>query len=158
MDRLVNEADLDWRTTERARFAMNLLTSAAAPTNFLAGNPAALKRGFETAGRSWLRGSRHFVRDLLHNGGMPAQVDTRPFVIGETVAVTPGGVVYRDEVCEVIQYTPTTATVGIVPGPGGAPPDQQVLLPRPGCRPQLRRVRGRPGPAGVHGQLAQPDG
>jgi polyhydroxyalkanoate synthase subunit PhaC len=43
MDRLVSDADLDWRTTERARFAANMLTSALAPTNFLPGNPASLK-------------------------------------------------------------------------------------------------------------------
>jgi polyhydroxyalkanoate synthase subunit PhaC len=55
MDRLVSDADRDWRTTERARFAANMFTSALAPTNFLPGNPAALKRGFETAGASRIR-------------------------------------------------------------------------------------------------------
>jgi polyhydroxyalkanoate synthase len=115
MDRLVDEAELDWRTTERARFAMSLLTSAAAPTNFLAGNPAAIKRGFDTAGWSLLRGVRNLLRDAVHNGGMPSQVDTRPFVVGQTVAVTPGAVVHRDEVCEVIQYAPSTADVSAYP-------------------------------------------
>ena len=58
-----------------------------------------------------MRGARNFVHDVRHNGGMPSQVDTRPFRKGENVAATPGAVVYRDEVCEVIQYTPSTPEV-----------------------------------------------
>src|SRR3984893_18501654 len=111
MSRLVDEAGLDWRTEERARFAMNLLTSAASPTNFLPGNPAALERAFETAGLSVLRGVRNFARDLRENGGMPSPVDTKAFTVGVNLAATPGAVVHRSEVCEVIQYTPTTAMV-----------------------------------------------
>src|SRR5271170_6185206 len=52
MDQLVDSADLEWRDAERARFFMSIVTSAAAPTNLLAGNPAALKRVFETGGAS----------------------------------------------------------------------------------------------------------
>ena len=89
---------------------------------------------------------------------MPAQVDTRPFVIGETVAVTPGGVVYRDEVCEVIQYTPTTPRVGSCPVLVVPPQINKYYFLDLAAGPQLRRVRGQPGPAGVHDQLAQPDG
>jgi hypothetical protein len=66
--------------------AVSLLTSAVAPTNVLAGNPAALKRTFETGGLSLLRGTRNLVGDLRHNGGMPAQVDRRPFRVGENLA------------------------------------------------------------------------
>ena len=52
------EGSADWHDVERARFAMNIITSAAAPTNMLAGNPAALKRAFETGGRSVLQEGR----------------------------------------------------------------------------------------------------
>jgi polyhydroxyalkanoate synthase len=111
MLRLVDVAELDWRTEERARFAMTLLTSALSPTNILPGNPAALERAFETAGLSLVRGARNVVRDVRENGGMPRQVDRGAFRLGTDLAATPGAVVYRNDVCEVIQYTPTTGTV-----------------------------------------------
>jgi polyhydroxyalkanoate synthase len=115
LDELVEEADVDWRTKERARFAVTVLTSAMAPTNSLAGNPAAIKRAFETGGRSLVSGVRQMVDDLRHNGGLPAQVDRGAFTVGENLALTPGAVVYRDEVCELIQYTPSTPQVRIRP-------------------------------------------
>src|SRR5581483_1764224 len=115
VDSVVEAADVDWRTRERARFAAGILTSSLAPTNTLPGNPAALKRAIETGGGSLLTGTRAFVDDLLHNGGMPKQVDRSGFKVGENIATTPGAVVYRDEVCEVIQYQPTTATVATRP-------------------------------------------
>jgi polyhydroxyalkanoate synthase len=111
MDDLVASADLGWRDAERARFVMSILTSAAAPTNTLAGNPAALKRTFETGGANLLRGARQRVDDVRHNGGMPAQIKRGHFSVGSDLAATPGAVVHRDEVCELIQYAPTTALV-----------------------------------------------
>lgn len=111
MHRLVDEAELDWRTEARARFAMTLLTTAAAPTNFLPTNPDALERAFESGGASVLRGIRNIGRDLLQNKGMPRSVDRAAFVVGVNQAVTPGSVVYRDEVLELLQYDPVTPTV-----------------------------------------------
>jgi polyhydroxyalkanoate synthase subunit PhaC len=111
LDRLIEGEELDWKTAERARFAATILSSALAPTNTVLGNPAVLKHAFETGGASLVRGARAFVRDLRHNGGMPQQADTRPFRVGESVAATPGAVVYRDEVCEVIHYQPSTSEV-----------------------------------------------
>jgi polyhydroxyalkanoate synthase len=108
---LADDSGLDWRTEERARFVLNVVTSAASPTNFVVTNPAAVKRAYETAGVSLLRGGRNMLRDLRSNGGMPKQVDSRAFVVGETVAATPGAVVHRDEMFELIQYTPTTPNV-----------------------------------------------
>jgi polyhydroxyalkanoate synthase len=113
--RVVDGAGLDWRNTERARFAATLVTEALAPTNTLAGNPAALKRSFETGGRSLLRGARNLLHDVRHNRGMPSQVDRSPFVPGRDIAASPGAVVHRSEVCEVIQFTPTTAEVSARP-------------------------------------------
>ena len=111
MNEAVDSADLEWRDAERAQFFMNIVTSAVAPTNTFVGNPAAIKRAFETGGASVVRGVRNLVRDVRHNGGMPSQVDARAFTLGEDLAATPGAVVYRDEICEVIQYAPTTPTV-----------------------------------------------
>ena len=109
---------------EQARFVVNALTSALAPTNTLLGNPAALKRAFETGGRSVVRGLGHMVDDLRHNGGLPTQTDRSAFTVGTDLGVTPGAVVHRDEVIEVIQYAPTTPSVRqrplvIVPPPIG---------------------------------------
>jgi poly[(R)-3-hydroxyalkanoate] polymerase subunit PhaC len=109
--RLADRPGLDDGVRERARFAAALLTSAMAPTNVLAGNPAALKHAFDTGGVSLVRGLRNLARDVLRNGGMPAQVDERPFELGGNLAATPGAVVHREEICEVIQYAPATARV-----------------------------------------------
>src|ERR1700680_4091036 len=75
------------------------------------GNPAALKRVFDTAGRSLLEGFRNYLNDLFANGGMPSQVDKRPFEVGGNLAVTPGAVIHRGKLCELIQYKPATAQV-----------------------------------------------
>ena len=108
---IVADADLDWRDRYRAEFLVDLLTAAASPTNTLAGNPAALKRGLETAGMSLVRGARNALRDVRHNRGMPSTVDLSDFELGRNLAATPGAVVYRDEVCEVLQYESTTPAV-----------------------------------------------
>jgi polyhydroxyalkanoate synthase len=109
--RLVDEGGLDRLDKERAHFAMSLLADALAPTNGLLTNPAAVKRAFDTGGASLLRGARHLAGDLRDNGGMPSTVDKRAFAVGRNVATSPGAVVYRDEVLELIQYRPSTATV-----------------------------------------------
>jgi polyhydroxyalkanoate synthase len=108
---LVADADLEWRDKERAAFLASLITSALAPTNTLLGNPEAIKRAFDTAGGSVRRGMRNFISDLRTNGGLPSQVDRTAFTVGEDLAVTPGAVIYRDDVCEVLQYTPTTPEI-----------------------------------------------
>ncbi len=107
----IEEADLHWRDRELVRFIAAALTSSVAPTNLLLGNPAALKRAFETGGASLVLGLRNRVDDLRHNGGMPAQNKAGALRVGEDLAVTPGAVVYRDAVCEVLQYQPTTSRV-----------------------------------------------
>ena len=111
LQKLVEDAELDPLTERRTRYALMLLTDALAPTNNFATNPAAIKRAFDTAGMSLLRGARNLVNDLRTNGGMPSMVDKRPFEVGRNIAVSPGAVVYRDEVLELIQYAPTTDAV-----------------------------------------------
>lgn len=101
----------DWKLAAQERFGVTLLTEALAPTNLLFGNPAALKRLFDTAGRSLIDGVRNYLTDLFTNGGMPSQVDKRPFEVGRNLAVTPGAVVHRGKLCELIQYKPATAQV-----------------------------------------------
>jgi polyhydroxyalkanoate synthase subunit PhaC len=104
--RLVDDVELDHKSRERARFALSLVTEAAAPTNTLLGNPSALGKAWQTRGQSLVAGLRHLRHDLRHNGGMPSMVDTRPFKVGENLAVTPGQVIHRSELFELIQYAP----------------------------------------------------
>ncbi len=108
---VVDEVDLDAKSRARAGFALSLITEAAAPTNTLLGNPSALAKAVETRGRSLIAGARHLARDLRRNGGMPSTVDSRPFTVGGNIAVTPGQVVHRSEVFELIQYTPARGGV-----------------------------------------------
>jgi polyhydroxyalkanoate synthase len=96
---------------QRAHFLLGLVTDALAPSNFLLGNPSALQRARETRGGSLVKGARNFIDDVLHNGGMPSQVDKRPFKVGENLANTPGAVVFRNPIIELIQYTPRTPRV-----------------------------------------------
>ena len=108
---LVEAASLDGPDRMKAEFAVRVVIDAVAPTNFLAGNPTALRRAAETNGRSVLAGMQNMARDLLTNGGRPRQVDTSRFKVGEILAATPGQVVYRNELMELIQYEPQTPTV-----------------------------------------------
>ncbi len=108
---LIDDLDLDAKSKLRTEFLANLVTDAAAPTNQLLGNPAAIKEAVRTGGRSLQDGFRHYLHDLRDNGGMPSTVDTRPFVPGETIAATPGAVVWSNPVIELIQYQPTTEQV-----------------------------------------------
>ncbi len=108
---LPDTVPIDGKDADKARFLLSLLADAAAPTNFLLGNPAALRRARETRGRSLVAGARNLLDDLRHNGGMPSMVNADPFRLGETTAVTPGAVVHRTDVLELIQYQPTTPRV-----------------------------------------------
>ena len=108
---LVQDLDLDDVTRLQAEFLVNVTTSALAPTNHLVGNPSALKHAWKTRGRSLVDGTRNVVRDLARNGGMPEMVDREPFTAGETIAATPGVVVFRHPVFELLRYTPTTEQV-----------------------------------------------
>jgi polyhydroxyalkanoate synthase subunit PhaC len=108
--RMADAVDGPWDRQARTRYLANILTASLSPTNFFLTNPAALKRAFETAGLSALRGGRNMARDLAR-GGMPQMVNQEPFPVGEKLACTPGAVVYRDEIFELLQYAPTAPAV-----------------------------------------------
>ena len=108
LNNMLEQANASAEDRERARFALSLVTEAFAPTNSLLGNPGALMRVTQTRGKSLLYGLQNFFDDVLNNGGMPRQVDERKFQVGKNLALTPGAVVYRNEVLELIQYQPQT--------------------------------------------------
>jgi polyhydroxyalkanoate synthase subunit PhaC len=114
VDRAITESGLDVKSELRGRFALGIITEALAPTNNPL-QPAVLKQVIDTGGGSLVAGVRHLVSDLRHNGGMPSTVDRRPFVVGETLGATPGQVVFRNEVLELLRYAPATETVHEVP-------------------------------------------
>jgi polyhydroxyalkanoate synthase subunit PhaC len=111
LNAFIDEADMPARDAERARFIVSLLVDAAAPTNTLPGNPAAVKKALDTGGASLLRGLEHFTGDMARNGGLPAQVDASQFAVGRNLATTPGEVVHRSPVMELIRYRPMSDTV-----------------------------------------------
>ncbi|WP_447744863.1 class II poly(R)-hydroxyalkanoic acid synthase [Pseudomonas nicosulfuronedens] len=101
----VDESDLNHDDRSRARFLLSILSDAASPSNTLL-NPLAVKELFNTGGQSLLKGVQHLLDDLMYNGGMPSQVNRSAFEIGQNLATTPGAVVFRNEVLELIQYKP----------------------------------------------------
>jgi polyhydroxyalkanoate synthase subunit PhaC len=107
----VDKAEMNKRDAERARFVVSLLVDAMSPTNWLGGNPTALKKLVDTGGGSVVHGLENLLGDLAYNGGLPAQVDTRKFAVGKNLATTPGSVVYRSPVMELIQYRPVNPDV-----------------------------------------------
>ncbi len=97
----------------RLRFHLKQFVDAMAPVNFFLTNPAAIKRIMETGGTSLADGARNLASDLEE--GRLSMVDADAFEVGENLATTPGKVVYRNELIELIQYEPKTERVHEVP-------------------------------------------
>ena len=112
---LIADAELDWRTERQARFAAGNVFDALAPTNFPWSNPAVLKECIDEGGTNLARGSRRLLHDVTHSPHLPASVDVSKFEVGENLAVTPGSVVLRTDVFELIHYRPVTDQVYEVP-------------------------------------------
>ena len=115
VEQLVIDADLDPRDRKRVRFFLENLIEAIAPSNVPLVNPASAKAVIDTAGLSLVRGGKQLVKDLASAPRIPEMVDGSGFVVGENIAATPGGVVFRNEVLELIQYAPQTDEVYEVP-------------------------------------------
>jgi polyhydroxyalkanoate synthase len=112
---LIEDADLDWQDDERIRFTATNLVDALAPSNVPVLNPLSLKAAIDTGGRSAVKGLARFVKDLATPPRVPSMVDPDAFSVGEDLATTPGAVVFRTDVFELIQYRPVTETVRAVP-------------------------------------------
>jgi polyhydroxyalkanoate synthase subunit PhaC len=114
MNKMYESVDGSWQNKARARFATDVITAAVSPTNYLGANPAALRKAIETGGLSLTAGAQNMLKDLAR-GGMPSMVDRKQFVVGKDLAATPGAVVYREEMFELLQYTPSTPRVRGIP-------------------------------------------
>jgi polyhydroxyalkanoate synthase len=107
----VDKTSLSNIDKSRAHLVTEILIDAVAPTNAMLTNPAAVRKFVDSGGRSVWSGLKNYFDDLVKNGGMPSMVDQSAFKVGETLATTPGGVVFRNELLELIQYVPTTPNV-----------------------------------------------
>jgi polyhydroxyalkanoate synthase subunit PhaC len=115
VQQLVSDAGLGWRDDQRMRFLTENLLEACAPSNVPLVNPTSAKATIDTAGANLARGGAQLVRDLASSPRIPEMVDRSAFEVGRNIAVTPGAVVLRTDVFELIQYTPQTEQVRDVP-------------------------------------------
>jgi polyhydroxyalkanoate synthase len=112
---LVDDAELGWGDDQRIGFIVDNLVEASAPSNNPFLNPKVLKRVIDTGGGNLVEGGRRFVRDFASKPRVPSMVEPDAFEVGTDLAVTPGAVVLRTEMFELIQYAPQTSKVRSVP-------------------------------------------
>ena len=115
---LVTHVDgVDPLNKRRVEFFTKALTDAFSPSNFLISNPAALRKAMETQGESIVKGAENFAADLARGGGQLSisQTEFAQFKVGENVATAPGKVVFRNELFELLQFSPSTPTVHDIP-------------------------------------------
>lgn len=143
---IVADAVVDWRTKERVRVFVDNVLAAAAPSNNPLLNPASLKRAIDTAGTSWIRGLRSFAGDMASRPRIPRAVDGSGYRLGENIAATPGKVIRRGRLYELIQYAPMSESVDAVPMLCLASPVNKYYLLDLGQKESVTRVlleRGR---------------
>ncbi|HEV7267052.1 MAG TPA: class I poly(R)-hydroxyalkanoic acid synthase [Falsiroseomonas sp.] len=104
---------LDQKTAQKVDFYTRQFVDAMSPSNFLMTNPEVLRRTAETGGENLLKGLSNLLADLERGKGQLRirMTDETKFKVGENIAVTPGKVVFRNDLMELIQYAPVTQTV-----------------------------------------------
>ena len=112
-DMLYDTPGLSQKERRRAAFWWRNGLNAVSPSNFLWTNPVAMKMAIETRGESLVRGFRNFLDDVA--AGNIRMTDPEDFKVGENLATTPGKVVFRNQLLEVLHYTPTAPKVHQTP-------------------------------------------
>ncbi|MDZ4096876.1 MAG: class I poly(R)-hydroxyalkanoic acid synthase, partial [Paracoccaceae bacterium] len=109
--------NMDPADKKRVEYFSRQIVDMFAPTNFLGTNPDALEKAVATDGESLVAGLENLVRDIEANEGdlLVTLADKEAFQIGQNIGTTPGAVVYRNKMLELIQYAPTTPTVHATP-------------------------------------------
>jgi polyhydroxyalkanoate synthase len=113
-DKLVTgAADLDPHTKQKAEFYVRQITNALAPTNFILTNPELLRETLTSNADNLVRGMHMLAEDIERGGGhlKIRQSDSSMFEVGRNLAITPGKIVFQNELMQLIQYSPTTETV-----------------------------------------------
>lgn len=112
-DLVERSGPVDPRTRAKARFYLRQISSALSPANFLVTNPEVMRQTFETHGENLARGAALLAEDMEAGRGSlrVRQTDASQFQLGVNIATTPGKVVFRNDLIELIQYSPSTETV-----------------------------------------------
>jgi len=110
---LAESSELEGAAKDRLRFAVKQWTDALSPANFAATNPQVLRHALETRGESLTRGLANLIADARR--GRISQTDESAYEVGRNLAITPGEVVYENELAQLIQYAPATPEVGARP-------------------------------------------
>lgn len=117
-ERMVREAEgLDPHTRHKAEFYVKQIASAVSPSNFVLTNPALLRETFQSNAENLVRGLKMLAEDIEAGGGelKIRQTDPSKFEVGRNLAITPGKVIFENELMQLIQYAPTTENVLAVP-------------------------------------------
>jgi polyhydroxyalkanoate synthase subunit PhaC len=110
---VADAADLDQHTRQKAEFYVRQIVNAMAPTNFVLTNPELLRETFSSNADNLVRGMRMLAEDIEAGGGeiKIRQSDASIFEVGRNLGITPGKVIFQNELMQLIQYEPTTETV-----------------------------------------------
>lgn len=106
----IKDGDFHEYDENRLKFVANMLIDSLAPSNSLL-NPAAIKRFIETGGKSTVEGGKNFISDLINHFGIPSSVDKSAFKVGQNLGATPGDIIFRNDIMELIQYKPVTEKI-----------------------------------------------
>ena len=111
--KMVSDAELDPHTKHKAEFYMRQIVNALSPSNFVLTNPELLRETLTSNAENLVRGMRMLAEDVEAGGGhlKIRQTDTSMFAVGRNLAVTPGKVIFQNDIMQLIQYEPTTTTV-----------------------------------------------
>ena len=104
---------MDAKQRRKLTFVLRQFLDAISPTNFAFTNPEVIHETIATGGQNLVKGMQHLLRDIAE--GEIQITDTSAFQVGKNLAITPGQVVYRNQLIELIQYTPTTEQVHAIP-------------------------------------------
>lgn len=113
LQEIVDEADIEPHAKHKADFYTRQITGAVSPSNFFLTNPEVLRETIETNGENLVRGMKMLAEDIEAGKGnlRIRQSDNSKFAVGENLALTPGKVIAENDVCQLLQYSPTTEKV-----------------------------------------------
>ena len=114
---MVDQAELDDHTRQKARFYVEQISNALSPSNFVMSNPEVLRATLASSGENLLAGLDRLERDFSSPDGRLriTQTDKNAFEVGRNIALTPGKVIFRNDVFELLQYSPSTEQAYEIP-------------------------------------------